>query len=136
MPEIILKNVTKRFGKFVAVDNLNLTIPTRSFITLLGPSGCGKTTTLKMINRLIEPTSGQIILGGRDGGQAEGVHLFERTIGMRDPWRNRMVSSLDTRGNLIIMVRRRGQVIIPKGDTVLQAGDILLINDMDGDPLT
>ena len=46
MPEIILKNVTKRFGKFVAVDNLNLTIPTRSFITLLGPSGCGKTTTL------------------------------------------------------------------------------------------
>jgi len=77
-----------------------------------------------------------VILGGRDGGQAEGVHLFERTIGMRDPWRNRMVSSLDTRGNLIIMVRRRGQVIIPKGDTVLQAGDILLINDMDGDPLT
>lgn len=47
-----------------------------------------------------------------------------------------MLSSLDTRGNLIIMVRRRGQVIIPKGDTILLAGDILLINDMDGDPLT
>ena len=77
-----------------------------------------------------------IILGGRDGGDSEGVHLFERTIGIRDPWRNRMISSLDTRGNLIIMVRRRGQVIIPKGDTVLQVGDILLINDMDGDPLT
>ena len=49
MPEIILKNVTKRFGKFVAVDNLNLTIASNAFITLLGPSGCGKTTTLRMI---------------------------------------------------------------------------------------
>ncbi len=77
-----------------------------------------------------------IILGGRAGGESEGVHLYERTIGMRDPWRNRMISTLDTRGNLIIMVRRHGQVIIPKGDTLLQAGDILLINDMDGDPLT
>ena len=47
-----------------------------------------------------------------------------------------MISSLDTHGNLIIMVRRKGQVIIPKGDTVLLTGDILLINDMDGDPLT
>ena len=77
-----------------------------------------------------------VILGGRAGGESEGVHLFERTIGIRDPWRNKMISTLDTRGNLIIMVRRRGQVIIPKGDTVLQTGDILLINDMDGDPLT
>ena len=49
MPEIILKHVTKRFGKFVAVDDLNLTIESNAFITLLGPSGCGKTTTLRMI---------------------------------------------------------------------------------------
>ncbi len=64
MPEIILKNVTKRFGKFVAVDNLNLTIPTRSFITLLGPSGCGKTTTLRMIAGLETPTEGEILIDG------------------------------------------------------------------------
>ena len=76
-----------------------------------------------------------IILGGRAGGESQGVHLFERTIGIRDPWRNQTISSLDTRGNLIIMIRRRGQVVIPKGDTILLAGDILLINDMDGDPL-
>ena len=56
MPEIILKNVTKRFGKFVAVDNLNLTIESNAFITLLGPSGCGKTTTLRMIAGLETPT--------------------------------------------------------------------------------
>ena len=65
MPEIILKNVTKRFGKSVAVDNLNLTIPTRSFITLLGPSGCGKTTTLRMIAGLETPTEGEIIIDGK-----------------------------------------------------------------------
>ena len=49
MPEIVLNNVTKRFGKFTAVDNLNLVIKDRGFVTLLGPSGCGKTTTLRMI---------------------------------------------------------------------------------------
>ena len=41
MPEIVLKNVTKRWGKFYAVDHLNLHIDDNSFITLLGPSGCG-----------------------------------------------------------------------------------------------
>ena len=56
MPKIVLKNVTKRFGKFVEVDNLNLEIDDRSFITLLGPSGCGKTTTLRMIAGLETPT--------------------------------------------------------------------------------
>ena len=49
MPEIILEKVTKRFDKFVAVDNLDLYIADRGFVTLLGPSGCGKTTTLRMI---------------------------------------------------------------------------------------
>ena len=54
MPEIVLKNVTKRWGKFYAVDHLNLHIDDNSFITLLGPSGCGKTTILRMIAGLIE----------------------------------------------------------------------------------
>ena len=49
MPEIILQHVTKRFDKFVAVQDLDLQIQDRGFITLLGPSGCGKTTTLRMI---------------------------------------------------------------------------------------
>ena len=77
MPEIILKNVTKRFGKFVAVDNLNLTIPTRSFITLLGPSGCGKTTTLRMIAGLETPTEGDIII--------DGVTVFSSEKGINIP---------------------------------------------------
>ena len=77
MPEIILKNVTKRFGKFVAVDNLNLTIPTRSFITLLGPSGCGKTTTLRMIAGLETPTEGEITI--------DGVTVFSSERGINVP---------------------------------------------------
>ena len=77
MPEIILKNVTKRFGKFIAVDNLNLTIPTRSFITLLGPSGCGKTTTLRMIAGLETPTEGEILI--------DGVTVFSSEKGINIP---------------------------------------------------
>ena len=65
MPEIIIKNVTKRWGSFVGVDNLNLTIEDGAFITLLGPSGCGKTTTLRMIAGLETPTTGEIIIDGQ-----------------------------------------------------------------------
>lgn len=64
MPEIVLKNITKRFGKADAVENLNLTIRNGDFVTLLGPSGCGKTTTLRMIAGLETPTEGQIHIDG------------------------------------------------------------------------
>lgn len=63
MPKIVLKDITKEFeDKFVAVDNLNMTIEDRDFITLLGPSGCGKTTTLRMIAGLERPTRGKITI--------------------------------------------------------------------------
>lgn len=65
MPEVRLVNVTKRFGKSVAVENLNMTINDGEFITLLGPSGCGKTTTLRMIAGLETPTEGEIYIGDR-----------------------------------------------------------------------
>ena len=64
MPEIILKNITKRWNDFYAVDNLNLKIENNSFVTLLGPSGCGKTTTLRMIAGLETPTEGVITIDG------------------------------------------------------------------------
>ena len=59
-------DVTKRFGDFVAVDDLTLTIPSGSFFALLGPSGCGKTTTLRMVAGLEEPTAGAILIGDED----------------------------------------------------------------------
>ena len=65
MPEIVLTNVTKKWGKFVGVNNLSMTISNHAFVTLLGPSGCGKTTTLRMIAGLETPTSGRITIGGQ-----------------------------------------------------------------------
>ena len=62
MPEIIIKNATKRFGSFVAVETLDISIEDKGFVTLLGPSGCGKTTTLRMISGLESPTEGEIYI--------------------------------------------------------------------------
>ena len=61
-----LEHVTKIFGDAAAVDDLNLVIDEGEFFSLLGPSGCGKTTTLRMIGGFEEPSSGRILLGGRD----------------------------------------------------------------------
>jgi spermidine/putrescine transport system ATP-binding protein len=61
-----LRGLTKDFGAFKAVDDLDLDVPTGSFFALLGPSGCGKTTTLRMVAGLETPTSGTINLGGKD----------------------------------------------------------------------
>ncbi|HEY0448325.1 ABC transporter ATP-binding protein [Actinophytocola sp.] len=64
--DLVLSNVTKRFGPFTAVDDLSLTVPQGSFFALLGASGCGKTTTLRTVAGLEEPTSGTIRLGDQD----------------------------------------------------------------------
>jgi len=61
-----MRELTKSFGAFTAVDNLDLDIPAGSFFALLGPSGCGKTTTLRMVAGLESPTSGTITLAGED----------------------------------------------------------------------
>jgi osmoprotectant transport system ATP-binding protein len=68
--------VTKRYdGGAVAVDDLTLTAPEGQVTVLVGPSGCGKTTSLRMVNRMIEPTSGRITLGGRDTADVDPVQL-------------------------------------------------------------
>lgn len=84
MPEIVLKNVTKKFGDFVAVDNLSMVIDDRAFVTLLGPSGCGKTTTLRMIAGLETPTEGVITIDGvtvYDSEQRINIPPSKRDVG-------------------------------------------------------
>ncbi len=75
-----LKNIKKKYNETVAVENLDLEIKRGQFVVLIGPSGCGKTTTLKMINRLIEPTSGSIFIEGEDVTRVNPV-MLRRKIG-------------------------------------------------------
>jgi osmoprotectant transport system ATP-binding protein len=78
---ITFEGVTKRYPDgTVAVDSLDLEIPGGKIAVLVGPSGCGKTTSLRMINRLVEPTSGRILLDGRDVQDAN-PSVLRRGIG-------------------------------------------------------
>ena len=65
MAEIQLRNINKRWGSFVGVDNFDLTIADQEFLVLLGPSGCGKTTTMRMIAGLEDATEGDIMIDGK-----------------------------------------------------------------------
>jgi osmoprotectant transport system ATP-binding protein len=79
---IVLENVSKAYdagGRF-SVHNVSLEVPKGRLLALVGGSGCGKTTTLKMINRLIEPTAGRILVAGRDVRGVDPVEL-RRSIG-------------------------------------------------------
>ena len=86
MPEIKLEHVTKRWGKFYAVDDLDLVIKNNSFVTLLGPSGCGKTTILRMIAGLETPTCGRITIGDQV--------VFDSDLGINVPPNKRKVGFL------------------------------------------
>jgi ABC-type sugar transport system ATPase subunit len=86
MSRIELTHVTKRWGGFYGVDDLDLLIDDNAFVTLLGPSGCGKTTTLRMIAGLETPTSGRITI--------DGVTVFDSDEGINVPANKRRVGFL------------------------------------------
>jgi len=104
VPDLRLIDLTKRFGTFVAVDGINLTIPAGSFFALLGPSGCGKTTTLRMVGGLETPTAGRILIGADD---VTGIRPYKRPV-------NTVFQSyalfphLDVFENVAFGLRRRG----------------------------
>ncbi|NDW54631.1 ABC transporter ATP-binding protein [Aliiroseovarius sp. PrR006] len=79
MAEIQLKNISKRWGSFVGVDNFDLTIADKEFLVLLGPSGCGKTTTMRMIAGLEDATEGDILV---DGVKVNDLEPKDRDVAM------------------------------------------------------
>jgi osmoprotectant transport system ATP-binding protein len=78
--DLDFRDVRKRYGQTTVVDGLNLHVPQGKICVLVGPSGCGKTTSLKMVNRLVEPTSGRIEIGGQDVMAQDPIEL-RRGIG-------------------------------------------------------
>jgi spermidine/putrescine transport system ATP-binding protein len=74
-----LTDIEKRFGDYLAVHRMSLEMPEGGFVTLLGPSGCGKTTTLRMIAGLLDPTAGEIEIGGK---RVNDVPIHKRNLGL------------------------------------------------------
>ena len=75
---IEIRNISKRFGNFVALDNINLNIPTGELVALLGPSGCGKTTLLRIIAGMESNDTGEVLFSG---AEATHLHAREREVG-------------------------------------------------------
>jgi osmoprotectant transport system ATP-binding protein len=77
---IVLERLGKRYGDVIAVEEVSLEVARGELVVLLGGSGSGKTTTLKMVNRLVEPSSGRVRIGGSDTRELE-PHLLRRRVG-------------------------------------------------------
>jgi spermidine/putrescine transport system ATP-binding protein len=124
-PDIVLRQVTKRFGDLTAVDALDLEIPRGSFFALLGPSGCGKTTTLRMIGGFEDPTEGTILLGGQD---VTDLPPFKRDV-------NTVFQSyalfphLDVQRNIAFGLERRR---LSKGEVRQRVGEVLELTQLTG----
>lgn len=122
---VSLSDVTKIFDGVVAVDDLNLTISDGEFFSLLGPSGCGKTTTLRMIGGFEEPTSGRIMLGGRDVTYTAPYHRDVNTVFQSYA----LFPHLDVYENVAFGLRRKK---VAKSEVRKKVGDILEIVDLPG----
>jgi spermidine/putrescine transport system ATP-binding protein len=117
-PDVQLIDVTKRFGDVVAVDRMDLAIPSASFTSLLGPSGCGKTTTLRMIAGFEQPTEGEILLAGRP---IAGVPPYQRNVNTVFQ-HYALFPHMDVAQNVGYGLRQRK---VPKADETRRVGEAL-----------
>lgn len=122
---VSLSEVTKSFDGVIAVDQLNLSINEGEFFSLLGPSGCGKTTTLRMIGGFEEPTSGRIVLSGRDVTYTAPYHRDVNTVFQSYA----LFPHLDVFENVAFGLRRKK---VPKSEVRTKVGSILEIVDLPG----
>ena len=114
--DLTLASVTKKFGSFVAVDDLDLVVEQGKFFALLGPSGCGKTTTLRMVAGLEEPSSGTITIAGQDISRLKPYKRPVNTVFQNYA----LFPHLDIFENVAFGLRRRGVKDVKK-----QVGDML-----------
>jgi spermidine/putrescine transport system ATP-binding protein len=114
--DLTLRSVTKKFGSFIAVDDLDLVVEQGRFFALLGPSGCGKTTTLRMVAGLEEPTSGTIAIAGRDISRLKPYKRPVNTVFQSYA----LFPHLDINENVAFGLRRRGVKNVDK-----QVGEML-----------
>jgi spermidine/putrescine transport system ATP-binding protein len=114
--DLHLRSLSKHFGSFTAVDDLDLTIPQGSFFALLGPSGCGKTTTLRMVAGLEEPSAGRILIGDDDITDTKPYRRPVNTVFQNYA----LFPHLDIFENVAFGLRRRGRKDVKK-----QVDDVL-----------
>jgi spermidine/putrescine transport system ATP-binding protein len=108
--DLTLTSVTKRFGTFTAVDDLDLVVEQGRFFALLGPSGCGKTTTLRMVAGLEEPTNGTITIAGQDISRLKPYKRPVNTVFQNYA----LFPHLDIFENVAFGLRRRGHKDVKK----------------------
>jgi spermidine/putrescine transport system ATP-binding protein len=108
--DLTLTSVTKRFGTFTAVDDLDLVVEQGRFFALLGPSGCGKTTTLRMVAGLEEPTNGTITIAGEDISRLKPYKRPVNTVFQSYA----LFPHLDIFENVAFGLRRRGRKDVKK----------------------
>ena len=121
---IRLEGVTKRFGDFTAVDDVDLTIPKGEFFSLLGPSGCGKTTTLRMLAGFEIPSEGSILL---EGEPVENVPPYRRNVNMVFQ-SYALFGHLDVAGNVAFGLKRSK---VPKDEIKRRVDEALELVSLD-----
>ncbi|WP_426125925.1 ABC transporter ATP-binding protein [Pararhizobium sp. PWRC1-1] len=126
MATVEFQNVSKSFGSFLAVPDISFSIDDGEFICLLGPSGCGKTTSLRMIAGLETPTSGKVMIGGRD---VTHMHPKDRQISMvfQD---YALYPHMTLADNIAYPLKVRGQSVEERHARAKSVADVLKIGDL------